>query len=1162
VTNEHNMDPNRPQFNRWLFVILALALLSLLFGGGWRYHLQEKAMRQEVEKDLTAIAQLKADRISSWRNDQLADASVEAHSKSLETPIIKHEEAFADWRFQWVLLGVLLIGGLCLLGGFGLVIWLRAKKAHFQALYNAEATLRAQAERHSIILKAIGDAVIATDAQGRVELLNPVAEALTGWRQEEARGRALREIFRIVDAHSREPSQDPVAQVLREDRVVGLANHTLLIARDGTEYQIADSAAPIRDPGGAVSGVVLVFRDVTESYRMRQDLETRETRYRELVESTAAIGWEYDIGADRWTYVAPQVESILGWLPADWTNLAFWIDNLHPDDRDTAYSQCMACTTKGENHQLEYRFRSKGGNYVWMRDVVVVEREGNEPARLRGILIDITERKQVEETLREASLRLREAVHAANIGLWDWDLATNKVRYSAEWKQQIGYEEDEIGEGFEEWERRVHPDDLPATIGRIRKAVARRDKLFRVEFRFRHKNGSYRWMLAQSSVFNDEAGDPTRVLGSHIDITDRKYAEEELQKRESLLNKIFDVLPIGLWFADQNGKLQRGNPAGIKIWGAEPKVPIEEYGVFKARRLPSGEIVSPEDWALARTVKRGVTVIDELLEIDAFDGKKKIIFNSTAPVLDDCGKLLGAIVVNTDITNHQQIEAERARLMFAVEQAAEVFVITDVEGHIQYVNPAFERSTGYTAEEALGQNPRILKSGEQDKAFYDHLWLTILAGGTWRGRMTNKRKDGTFYVEEAVISPVLDTTGRIVNFVAVKRDISAEIRMEERLRQAQKMEAIGTLAGGIAHDFNNILFPIIGMSELLLEDLPPDGPEYDNVREILTAGKRGSQLVKQILAFSRQSEDKKIPIRLQPIIKEVVKLVRATIPSNIAIAERIQPDCGLVMANATQVHQIAMNLITNAFHAVEATGGRIAIQLAEIAAEGQEGMCRSLEPGRYARLTVSDTGNGIDPAAKDKIFEPYFTTKEQGKGTGLGLSTVYGIVKQHKGEVTVYSEVGEGATFNVYLPLMTRAGAPRTLEPLEKIPSGSERILLVDDEAAIVWLERQMLERLGYRVTSRVSSLEALEAFKAASDAYDLVITDMTMPNMTGDSLAKAIKAIRADIPVIICTGFSERIDPAAAADMGIRAFLMKPVAKMELARVVRSVLDGGGPAH
>ena len=311
-----------------------------------------------------------------------------------------------------------------------------------------------------------------------------------------------------------------------------------------------------------------------------------------------------------------------------------------------------------------------------------------------------------------------------------------------------------------------------------------------------------------------------------------------------------------------------------------------------------------------------------------------------------------------------------------------------------------------------------------------------------------------------------------------------------------------------------------------------------------------------------QKKKKKIPIRLQPIIKEVVKLVRATIPSNIAIAERIQPDCGLVMANATQVHQIAMNLITNAFHAVEATGGRIAIQLAEIAAEGQEGMCRSLEPGRYARLTVSDTGNGIDPAAKDKIFEPYFTTKEQGKGTGLGLSTVYGIVKQHKGEVTVYSEVGEGATFNVYLPLMTRAGVPRTLEPLEKIPSGSERILLVDDEAAIVWLERQMLERLGYRVTSRVSSLEALEAFKAASDAYDLVITDMTMPNMTGDSLAKAIKAIRADIPVIICTGFSERIDPAAAADMGIRAFLMKPVAKMELARVVRSVLDGGRPAR
>ncbi len=384
-----------------------------------------------------------------------------------------------------------------------------------------------------------------------------------------------------------------------------------------------------------------------------------------------------------------------------------------------------------------------------------------------------------------------------------------------------------------------------------------------------------------------------------------------------------------------------------------------------------------------------------------------------------------------------------------------------------------------------------------------------------------------------------------------------QLRAEAQLRQAQKMESIGTLAGGIAHDFNNILYPIIGMSELLLEDLPFDSLEYENTQEILNAGKRGRDLVRQILAFSRQSEHKMKPVRIQRILKEALKLSRSTIPSNIEILEDIQHDCGLVLADPTQLHQVSMNLITNAYHAVEQNGGKISIQLKETELGSEDRAGLSIGSGQYALLTISDTGCGIDPALVDKIFDPYFTTKEQGKGTGLGLAVVHGIVNEHQGDIKIYSEVGKGSTLNVFLPLMEKTFEAESVERVEKHKKGAERILLVDDEEAIANLGRQMLERLGYRVTSRVNSVEALEAFRANPDAFDLVITDMTMPNITGDQLANELISIRPDISIIICTGFSERMTQEKAKAMGIKGFLMKPVIKSELGQEVRKVLDG-----
>ncbi len=383
-------------------------------------------------------------------------------------------------------------------------------------------------------------------------------------------------------------------------------------------------------------------------------------------------------------------------------------------------------------------------------------------------------------------------------------------------------------------------------------------------------------------------------------------------------------------------------------------------------------------------------------------------------------------------------------------------------------------------------------------------------------------------------------------------------KLEKRLHLAQKMESIGNLASGIAHDFNNILFPIVGLSELMLEDLAPGSQEYNNAQEILNAGNRGSDLVRQILSFSRQGEEKAVPVQLASIFNEVFSLSRSTIPANIELSHDIDKGIGLIQADPTRLHQIIMNLITNAYHAVETDGGAISIRLREVALDCPDEIGLSVKPGRYAMLSVADTGCGIEEAILSKIFDPYFTTKAQGKGTGLGLAVVYGIVRQYQGDIQVYSEVGKGTCVNIYLPVIDHDEFAASAVQAGPQPAGTERILLVDDETANVALEKQMLNRLGYDVVEATRSTDALKAFQTDPQFFDLVITDLTMPDMTGDRLASAILSIRPDMPIIICTGFSEKAVQNNFSQIGIKGVLMKPMVKADLANIVRNVLDAG----
>ena len=509
------------------------------------------------------------------------------------------------------------------------------------------------------------------------------------------------------------------------------------------------------------------------------------------------------------------------------------------------------------------------------------------------------------------------------------------------------------------------------------------------------------------------------------------------------------------------------------------------------------------------------------------------------------------------LVERERIDEERTRLAAAVDQASELIFITDTEGIIQYVNPSFEKITGYTRAEVLGRKPSLLRSGKHDAAFYAGMWSTIARGAVWKGRVVNRKKDGTLYEEEATITPIRDQADRIVSYVAVKRDVTREVTLKKQLRQAQKMEAIGTLAGGIAHDFNNILAAIIGYTELVRMDLVEGTALMANINKVLSASYRARDLVAQILAFSRQTEQELKPVSISAIVKEALKLLRASLPATIEIRQRLLMEPATILADATQIHQVLMNICTNAGHAMRLTGGVLEVYLGEPRDEFEPPLpLQHLAADHYLCLAIRDTGHGMPPEVLERIFDPYFTTKKKEEGTGLGLSVVHGIVTSHNGHITVDSAPDQGTVFKIYFPFIPVKVFDHQKTMADRLPGGQERVLLIDDEVDIVHVNRQMLERLGYRVSAYSDSREAVVVFEADPHAVDLVITDMTMPGLTGDQVVRAVHDRRPDLPIIMCTGFSENITPEKAQALGARKLMMKPLLVGDLARTIRELLD------
>ncbi|ACL02006.1 PAS/PAC sensor hybrid histidine kinase [Desulfatibacillum aliphaticivorans] len=644
------------------------------------------------------------------------------------------------------------------------------------------------------------------------------------------------------------------------------------------------------------------------------------------------------------------------------------------------------------------------------------------------------------------------------------------------------------------------------------------------------------------------------------EIGERIRTEDALRANEAFLKTLLDAIPAPIFYKGRDGLYLGCNRSLEQFFGFS-----RDYVVGKSVHeiFPEGIAETYEAKDMELFESGGVQQYQQQLKNAR--GELRDVSIHKAAFLDKQGYMAGVIGVLNDITELKQAQEAIKNREQLLNEMGSIAKIGGWEHDLTTGKATWTKEVYKIIELDEKQTPpgpdehlEYYLPGDREKL--EKAYNEAIENGLpFDLELQCVNASGKRFWARAMGTPVFQD-GKCVKLKGTFQDISERKTVEERLRQAQKMESIGHLAGGIAHDFNNLLFPIVGMAEILMEDLPEGSPEFENAQVIFESGKRGGELVKQILAFSRQTEHKMSPVRIQQVLKEVLNLTRATIPSFIEMEAQIQWDCGMILADATQIHQVAMNIITNAFHAVEQNGGKITVNLKEILIDEEDGEYSAIDSGRYALMSISDNGPGMPSDLINRIFEPYFTTKEQGKGTGLGLAVAYGLIKAHKGDIRVYSEPGKGTAFNVYLPLMEKMEMVDQQAPKEVHPTGDERILLIDDEAPIVKLETQMLQRLGYQVTARTSSLEALEAFQTMPYGFDLIISDMTMPNMTGDQLAEEVIAVRPDIPIIICTGFSERLNEAGAGAKGIKAFLMKPVVRSELAQIVRRVLDAAKP--
>ena len=917
--------------------------------------------------------------------------------------------------------------------------------------------------------------------------------------------------------------------------------------------------APIRNAAGEVVGAGEVTSDITEFMRTQRALEESETRYRSLFEAMqdAVALFEFlpassDHPADlRFLAVNSVAERWLG------------------TSRDKVIGRTVRQFLPGIDEQSLLTIGKVG---LSGQPIVV---EGRSPALDRwiglnayspvagqvvAILSDITARKQAEAELTENRNKYQALIETTNDFIWELDAQGKYTYCSPQMARLWGFEPKQMV-GKSPFEM-MPPEARDAGRTTFLDLAAAARPFSGLEVPSLDARGHLIFIEISGVPFFDDKGRLLGFRGITRDITERRKAQEESRESEKRLARAEEMAHLGSWEMDHAANRLYWSDETYRIFGLRPQEFGASYEAFLKTVHPDDRKMADETFTTSLRDGSDKEQIEYRI-VRPDNGETRSIQSRYEHSRDASGRVIrtnGAVLDITEPVRAAALrqalaEQERLRLGAAVEQASDAVIMIDLDGTIRYVNAAFESINSRGRESAIGSSYfDLLGADEAAEAACG----AVISGQPWHGQLTRTVEGGRQVDLEVTVSPALDPANKVIGGLVTEKDVTEENALQRQVRQSQKMEALGTLAGGITHDFNNILGAIIINSELALLDVETQSPLRRPLSLVLQAANRGKELVKQIITFSRQREWERRPIEVGGVVREALKFMGATLPKNIVVQESIASDSGTILGDPSQVHQIVVNLSSNAALAMMDRGGTLTVRLEPVTVDTNMIIRHpELALGRYVLLTVADTGCGMTREVMDRIFEPFFTTRPRGQGSGLGLPVVHGITRAYNGLITVTSEPGRGSIFRVYLPAVEgRAEEAPEEQPLET--AGTERILFVEDESDQRASLTRSLKKLGYNVAARASGRAALAAFRKDPKAVDLVITDQLMSGMTGMELAAALVKVRPDIPIILCTGFSEQVDGTTVGRNGIRDLIMKPFTLQDITKLIAKVLGDG----
>ncbi len=1007
------------------------------------------------------------------------------------------------------------------------------------------------------VMTYMTEGFVLADTRGTVIFINQRLSEMLGYLPEEITGKCWLDMVSI--------EQQVAAQEEEARRAQGhIGRYEIVLRRkNGENFPVLICAGPRFDKqSGQYIGSMAVVNDITERKQAEDQLQKSEEQLRNLYDDAPVGYFEYDLRGNI-TRVNHTLLKSLGYTTKEMIGQPCWkfiVD-------EVAREQIMAKLdgVRPPAVGLERTYRRKDGTTfpVLFEDRLLLDEDGHIKG-IRTAIQDITDRKQAEEALKESEKRFNLAMDASRDGVYEWDLETREIYYSPEWKRMLGYEPDELPDDFSIWEKLTRPEDVEKSWQIMKEVVAGKRERFEVEFQMQHKNGHWVHILSRSNIYKDSNGKLARVVGTHVDITEQKQAEAEREKSQALFKGLYDNMTSGSAVYKVINDGSKGsdyitvefNKKSLEIEGKQReqvigktlldlRPTIDDYGLIPVMRQV-WETGSPAYYPI------------KMYQDDIFSSYyENYIFKIPS------GEV---VTIYNDVThqkNQEKALKDKTEKLQAIFQAAQniSFIITDArdpEPAILEFSPGAENIFGYQKEEIIGKPVSIIHTPD-DAARFPEAHQKMREGNVgFTGETTLIRKSGEPFTAMFSTYPLLDQNGNMYSALGVSIDITEMKRLETQLLQAQKLESVGRLAGGVAHDFNNMLGVIFGHTEMALEDADPAAPLYASLQAIHHAAERSAALTRQLLAFARKQTVAPKVIDINETVAGMLNMLRRLIGEDIDLLWHPGENLSPVKVDPAQIDQLLANLCVNARDAIAGVG-KITIETVPVTFD--EAYCAAhlgFVPGEYTLLALSDDGCGMDHETLGHIFEPFFTTKEQGKGTGLGLASVFGVVKQNKGFINVYSEPGQGTTFRIYLPKHTAKSAEMTGKaPDRPAEHGNETILLVEDEPAILKMTTMMLERLGYTVVGAATPGEAIRLAIDYQGRIDLLITDVVMPEMNGRDLAGNLLSHAPDLKRLFMSGYTANvIAHHGVLDPGVH-FMQKPFSMQELAGKVREAISG-----